>query len=165
MSFSCRSWSLDLPGCLILWKPPRITWMSSFRTQPADGGDRSRKPGLLSVDRPALAAVLLLSLPTQRWPQVSDRPRASLCRWNTNLRRCLKQLLNKQTNAELAPCEVMSTLRILIDTVYFWIFMALSLTVPTLPTAKKQSGSCADGSAESALNSPGFHWDGKNCPK
>lgn len=52
---------------------PRIPCVSFFRAQPADGCDCGWNPGLLLTDRPALAALLLLPLSTQRRPQVSDR--------------------------------------------------------------------------------------------
>lgn len=60
-----------LPSCTDVAHPDLRSFLSS-RAQPADGRDRSRDPGLVSADRPPLAAVLLLPLPTQRRPQVSD---------------------------------------------------------------------------------------------
>lgn len=52
--------------------PSSSLLLGLFRAQPADGCDRGWNPGLLPARRPAVAAVLLLHVPTQRRPQVSD---------------------------------------------------------------------------------------------
>lgn len=67
--------NLAFRGLLQMWQcgTPRILSVLSFRAQPADGCDCGWNPRLLFTDCPALAAVLLLPLSTQRRPQVSDR--------------------------------------------------------------------------------------------
>lgn len=67
-------------SCTDVAHPDLRSFLSS-RAQPADGRDRSRDPGLVSADRPPLAAVLLLPLPTQRRPQVSDGEASSAFFW------------------------------------------------------------------------------------
>lgn len=68
-------WIWHFGDLLWMWQcgTPRIPRISSFRAQPADGCDCGWNSRLLLTDRPALAAVLLLPLSTQRRPQVSDR--------------------------------------------------------------------------------------------
>lgn len=169
MGFSNRSGSLALPGCLILLKMPR-----GNAAHPESLGCHLSEPnqrmGVIAAGSlVSFLLIVLLSLlfcccicrhkDDHKWVPGLGRPSAHVTLWKYCIGRCLKQL----SNAKLVPMS--SHVKCTRLDWYIWIFMALSPTVPTLPTAKKQSGSCADGSAESALNSPGFHWDGKNCPK
>lgn len=141
---------------------PRFSRLSPFRAQPADGCDRGRNPGLLFIDRPPLAAVLLLPVSTQRRPQVSDRRRRFQPKLSAERTNAPRRFLHVDVTVHGVARRARSPRRRLgarfaMIRWFPWRHVCSILTQTSLPTAKRPSGSCAGDSAESALSFPVFH--------